>query len=219
MNPTDIPFYSNTADDLHCLHACLRSALQTLYPHKNFTFEELEHLTGFEPNKLTWPMRAYVAVANLGYSVVVFDSMDFDAFVKSPTAYMEQAFGRQAAAIYAEKSNIETAVRDARALVSHPKIDLRMEVPSWSDLAQIIQAGMLAICHADQGVLEGVECQRDHSVLVHTITDDGVVVHDPGLPPFENKYISRDLFEKAWDFPSSAAKTIFAIGPVVQIDP
>ena len=93
MNKENIPFYKNTDDQLHCMQMCLKSALEALRPSLTLSVDEMDQLAGFELGKLTWPMRAYVNVARLGYRVLIYDPMDFSRFIGDPDTYLREEMG------------------------------------------------------------------------------------------------------------------------------
>lgn len=55
----NIPFYSNTSDDTHCLQACLKMLLKYFYPNEEYSWEELDKLTGKKEGMWTWTMDGF----------------------------------------------------------------------------------------------------------------------------------------------------------------
>jgi uncharacterized protein YvpB len=49
-----------------------------------------------------------------------------------------------------------------------------------------------------------------HMIVVTGYDDDGIYIHDPGLPPMENKFVRFEEFEKAWAYPDRKARNIMA---------
>ncbi|CAM3738864.1 hypothetical protein [Litorimonas haliclonae] len=205
-----IPFFENGTDNVRCMPACVRSAVSHLLPEEKWSGERVEKLVGFQPSKMTWPMKSYLELSKLGLDVVVYDPMDFERFATSPKEYMTEAFGEDLTKLYYEKSDVEGAVKDTKNLLESD-VKLNIVVPDYSNLKQLHSDGYLSICHIDQNQLIGLDTPGDHSILVFDVTDNGVTAHNPGPPPTANQYIERDFFNYLWSYPTDEVKTILAL--------
>jgi len=48
-------------------------------------------------------------------------------------------------------------------------------------------------------------------VLLTSFTDEGFILHDPGLPPLKNREVAFGDYERAWAYPDKQAKNYIAI--------
>lgn len=69
----------------------------------------------------------------------------------------------------------------------------------------------LAMCTANHQVLRGEPGYVGHSVVLKGYDDDGVILHDPGLPPHPDRHITWDAFERAWAHAGEGSKFLYAI--------
>lgn len=156
-------------------------------------------------------MRAYKELGGIANEVVIYDSMDFEAFVKDPIGYMDQNFGAEISAFYQENSDIEEAVDSALEMLSLDSLKIEKNTPNLETLRELLDRGFLCICHVDQNQLVGEDGLGDHSVLVFRMDEGTVFCHNPGPPPEANQGIPAKEFERVWEYPTIEAKTIIAL--------
>ena len=56
--------------------------LKYYLPDKDFSWDELNKITGKKERLLTWPQYSYISMKNLGFEVKVISAFDYDKFVK-----------------------------------------------------------------------------------------------------------------------------------------
>lgn len=207
----DIPFIKNLPGDRHCWQASLGSALGYFKPEKVYTMATLEELTGFEEGKLTWPIKTYLKLAEMGFDTVVYEPMNLHEFVKSPLEYLKKDVGESAAKFYWENSNVPGAVEDAKALLSRPDVKINSQVPTLADLRHLIEKNYRCICMIDQNQLTGEEGHGDHAVLAIDINETHVTVHNSGPPPEAFQKIPLQKFDEVWTYPAESSKALLAI--------
>ena len=91
----DIPFYSNP-DATHCFQACLRSVLKYFCPDKDYSWEELDKLSGKRVGKWTWPLYAIGQLNDAGFETEIMEDFDYLKFIEAPNKYLLDRFGAQA---------------------------------------------------------------------------------------------------------------------------
>lgn len=130
-----IPFYPNDLDAMHCLEACVSSALGYFGQPASFTAADVEKITGFQPGKGTWQFRSYVNLASLGYEIRVWDPIDLRPFTEDTFAYLVEIAGEEMAEDLWENSDVGTAVEDAKLVIENRAIDFDQffqRLPIWS---------------------------------------------------------------------------------------
>ena len=70
MNPSKVPFVSNTADDTHCLQSAYMSIAKYFDPNFSIPMDEWSELTGYEEGLGTWANAGLVWFKKHGYDVL-----------------------------------------------------------------------------------------------------------------------------------------------------
>jgi hypothetical protein len=84
-------------------------------------------------------------------------------------------------------------------------------IPNQKDLRSLIKDDYLIICNVNSRTLNKKKGFAGHFVLIKGLEDKNYVIHDPGLPPQENRKVNFELFNKAWAYPNNKAKGIMAV--------
>jgi hypothetical protein len=208
-----IPFYPNDLDAMHCLEACVSSALGYFGQPASFTAADVEKITGFRPGKGTWQFRSYVNLASLGYEIRVWDPIDLRPFTEDTFAYLVEIAGEEMAEDLWENSDVGTAVEDAKLVIENRAIDYRPVLPTLADLEFEIRRGAICVCQVDHSVLLDEGDYEGHAVIVTTLSrdDEMVTLDDPGPPPHPGWTVPLVKFIAAWDSPNEHARSFFSI--------
>lgn len=200
MKP-DIPYYSNPTDT-HCAQATLRMGYEYFNPEKIWSWEELDELTGHVPGLTTWNMKGYIGTKKLGYDVIVYDSMDYNAFVLDPHEYISKKFNPAYAEETFRLSNMEQAVADAKALLKMKNFPLYSRSYTLDEFRALLDQGYVCATWVDGAIVyNNADKCWPHFILVHSYDKTGIYAHDPGGTVsggmMKNRHIPWDLFEKA----------------------
>lgn len=208
-----IPFYPNESDAMHCLEACISSALAYYGQPAAFTVMDVERITGFQPGKGTWQFRSYVKLASLGYEIKVWDPIDLGPFTRNTSAYLIEIAGEEMAEDLWKSSDIGAAVEDAKQVIENPAIDYRPVPPTLADLETEIKRGAICVCQVDHSVLLDGGEYEGHAVIVTALSRDNemVTLDDPGPPPHQGWTVPLSKFIAAWDSPNEHARSFFSI--------
>ncbi len=195
------PFHPNP-DDTHCQQCCMRMGYEFFHPEKSWTWEALDDLSGKIPGKYAWYMRLYIATAALGYDVVVYDIVDYPAFIKDAKGYLKANYGAGRAEDILKNSVMDVVVEDARELLVTDGVTIHQKNYGFDDLKTLLDEGYLLLTMVDEAILAGVEDRAiSHSILIHGYDDDGFIVHNPGVKSLDsgeaNQHIAYDLFRRA----------------------
>jgi uncharacterized protein YvpB len=71
--------------------------------------------------------------------------------------------------------------------------------------------GYLVLCLINSCILHNKTGYIGHSVLIKGFDYKHLIMHDPGPPMQEEKFILREHFEKAWGYPNARVKYLTAI--------
>jgi hypothetical protein len=204
----EVPFYSNTPDDYHCYQAAFRMVLAYYMPNRTYTWEELDVITA-HTRPYTWPLAGTLYCISLGFQVLWIETFDYRRFSKEGYSYILETYGKEVADAQLKNSDIPQETSYAAELIQ--SVNVQNRVPTWDDLEACLLKGYLPICNVNSRVLSERSGYAGHSVVITGISEDGVWLHDPGLPPVENRFISCERFDKAWAYPNEQARNVTAL--------
>ncbi len=205
----EVPFYSNTPDDLHCYEASLKMMLKYFEPDKDYSWDELDKITGKTPGFWTWSQQSSVWLQDQGYKVINIETFDYPRFVAEGSNYLIEFYGSEVAAEQIKHSDITREQQTCKRFLEVVKTELRL--PTWPDIETLLSQGYLIGCLVNSAALDGKSGYVGHFVVLKGIDDETVTVHDPGLPALENRQITKSDFEKAWGYPNENAKNLTAM--------
>lgn len=205
----DVPFYANTSDDTHCYQAALRSVLKYFLPGEEYTWEELERMTAKREGLWTWPTQGLLTLQKKGFDVVDISPFDIRAFIQSGGEYLLQEYGKEVADEQVKHSDIPQEQSLYQEFLQSNTYEKRL--PAVDDIKAFLDKGYLVICNVNSMALNGKSGYVGHFVVVIGYDGERLYLHDPGLPPHENRKVSYEQFIKAWEYPNEKAKNVVAI--------
>lgn len=205
----DVPFYGNTPDDTHCFQAALKMILKYFQADKDYSWEELEKISAKVEGLWTWPYAGMLWLHDNGFEVKSISAMDSERFANEGYDYLVEFFGEERAEANRKHSDLEQERRLARLFVEKDIKDAR--IPDANDIKRYLEEGYLVKCTVNSRVFRDKEGYVGHAIIVKGYDDEGFIIHDPGLPPIENRKISYDLFEKAWAYPTERSRNLTAV--------
>lgn len=204
----DVRFYENT-DDTHCFQAVFRMILKHYWPNKDYSWEELEKITAKVEGLWTWPTAGMLWLHNNGFEVHTVETFDYARFVEKGSNYLMELFGEKVGQEQIDHSDLDQEIDFAEQIVGAGLCEPR--TPEVPELKQHLDEKYLLICNVNSRALNGKDGYAGHFVLLTGYTDKGFVLHDPGLPPLENREVAFVDFEKAWGYPNEQAKNYIAV--------
>lgn len=207
----NVPFFSNTPDDTHCVQASLRMILKYFEPAEDYTWEELEVITGKNDAYWTWPLAMLLWLSEKSYDVRVKDLFDYDQFVAKGGQYIIDEMGEEVG--NAQIKNSDIALEQERARLVADRISKVTELPTNIDIMNYLDDGYLVLCRVNSLALNGKKGYMGHSIVVKGFDDDGFIINDPGLPAMKNRRVDLQSFEKGWAYPNVYARNLTAIKP------
>lgn len=204
-----VPFYANSPDNLHCVQSSYMMILRYFRPDKAYTFEELDALTGKDKHGGTWAAQGHIWLVSQGYDVEYWTLLDWRQFVSDGYEYLRRQFGEEIADWQVRYGDIPLEQR--RADEALEKVTTKVREPKISDIVGFLDKGYLIKCTVNSSKLNGKAGYVGHVIVVKGYADGALIIHDPGLPPLENRKVAFDDFEAAWAYPNAAAKEMTAI--------
>lgn len=195
-------------DGSHCFQAILRSVLHRFFPARNYTWEELDQLTGKRPGCWTWPTTALLRLREMGLEVVTLEAFDYRSFADRGEEYLAEYLGPAVAQAQAAHSDL-TYEREMAGRFMEQGVP-EMRVPDFGDLEELLRQGYLVVCNVNVAVLKGGRGYAGHFVLVYALDERTVWFHDPGPPPAPGRTVGREQFMSVWAFPNEQARNLMA---------
>lgn len=204
----EVPFYSNTPDNTHCFQATLKMVLKYFLPREDYSWEELDTLTNKAKDLWTWPMAGMLGMKEKKFDVIDIEVFNYLRFVEEGTKYLVEFIGQEAAREQEEHSDIRQAQIDSEKFIQ--KIVPRLELPEQQTIMDYLDRRYLPVCLVNSYALSGKDGYAGHFVLIKGYKDNSFILHDPGLPPQENRTVDLATFNAAWAFPDDNAKNLMA---------
>lgn len=173
-----------------------------------------DEMTGYAEGRGTWQFRMLISLARAGLRVRDVEALNVSLFLEDPEAAIrEQVRDEGVAKDYIADTNLPSEVSALRECVEDPRVDFLDMTPTLEDAARAIEADTLLLCHVNGRTLAEEPGHTGHLIVVETIDEDGVLLHNPGPPAQWARRVDASLFEKAWDaIPNYISVTGFQAG-------
>lgn len=204
-----VPFYQNAQDNNHCFQAALKMVLGYFNPEKEYTWKDLNIITGKVADHWTWVLTTLLWLADTDFDIRYMTIFDYEEFSRDGEIYLRNHFKKEVADAQIAHSNIQYEEQQAKKVSQLMSYDKKN--PTIADIKNVLDQGFICICNVNAYQLYEMKGYSGHSVVVYDYTEKGFMLHDPGLPPKESVEIIYEIFSKAWAYPNDYAKSILAI--------
>jgi hypothetical protein len=204
-----VPFFGNTEDGIHCFEANIRMVAKYFWPERDYSWEEIDKITTKTPGLWTWPQAGWLWLESQGIEMTFIEDYDYAEFAKLGNEYLIKHYGEDVAQIQIENSNIPQEQKVSQKFIE--KISVEQRIPTIQDITEFLQQNYLVMCNVNSMALNGKPGFMGHFVLIKGIEGDQFILHDPGLPPLENRRVDFATFEKGWASPDQKAKNLAAV--------
>lgn len=203
-----VPFYGNTDDGIHCLQASIKIILKYFLPDEDFGWERLEDMTKFVKSKGTWATSALLSLNDMGFDVVEINTFNIDEFIYNSESYLIQRYSQEAGEYAIKNSDLEQEKITYKELRKR-KLQI-LKIPELTDVEKYLKEGYLLMAAINSKILNNKQGFVGHYVVIFDYQEDNLTIHDPGLPPLENRVVSHELFDKAWSIGSKENRLLYA---------
>ncbi|MEX0917434.1 MAG: hypothetical protein WDZ90_02850 [Candidatus Paceibacterota bacterium] len=193
----NIPFYANKGGDTHCFQAALKMVLGYYLPERNFPFSRLDELTGHKEGRWTYPYKAYIWLAENGFTVTHIEDFSVEDFVEKGEKFLKEVWDPEVYKLQKQYSDFETARRYAKEAWEKKNIYFKRERGTLERVIEYANKGCILLVRVNPCILRGENGDGSHIVVIKAIEKNKIVIHDPGLPPLEDLVVTPILFKKA----------------------
>jgi hypothetical protein len=204
----EIPFYSNTPDDLHCFQAALKMILKYFWPNKYYTWGELDKMTAKIEELWTWPTAGLIWLKEKGLGVKVIDNFDDEKFIQLGEQYLIEEYGEEVSNEQIKHSDINQEIKLTKKFVK--MIEKERKIPEIDDIKKLMLDDYIVVVNINSRTLNQRSGYAGHFIIIKGFNEKGFIVNDPGLPGRENFKVDFEFFEKTWAYPNEKAKSIMA---------
>ncbi len=203
-----VPFFSNTPDDTHCFQAVLRMILKYFYPNEEYSWDELDKISAKVKDLWTWPTASLIWLQEKGLEEKVISPFDYTSFIEKGGDFLIEKYGEEVGKAQIQHSVISQEQILAEKLLQ--KVSISKQIPMHSDIYELLEDGYVVTCNINSLKLNNREGYIGHFIIIKGISNGKLIIHDPGLPPLENRHVEPADFESAWAYPNEEAKDIYA---------
>jgi hypothetical protein len=202
-----VPFYGNP-DNTHCFQACIRMLLKYYTPTLEYSWAELDKLTGKKEGLWTWPLYGMIQLKQMGFDVVDIEDFNYERFSQEGEAYVKERYGEEVGTAQIEHSDIPYEMKNAELFLKCLEFEPRL--PDLKDIRCLLNGGYLVICNVNSCILNNLPGYSCHFILINDIGSEHLHIHDPGLPPNESRKVTHEKFMASWAYPSEMEKNVMA---------
>jgi hypothetical protein len=204
-----IPFYPNTGDGTHCFQAVMMMALGFFVPDRNFSYDELDRISCKKSGLWTWPTAAMLWMIERGFQLKLIEDFDYNDFAQRGNEYLLERYGEEVGRAQIEHSDVECERDISRRFADVAPIEKRPA--GLEDIRTEMASGAVVIVNLNAAALLGQEGYSGHFVVICDVSDAGVTLHDPGLPPRSDLQVTLARFLNAWGYPSGRDRNVMSI--------
>jgi hypothetical protein len=183
--------------------------LKFFLPEREFSWQQLDKITAKGEGLWTWPMAGLLWLQNNGFEIKDIEVFDYGRFACEGGKYLVDFFGKEVGEAQIEHSDLDQEIAYAKAFIR--KITPIVRIPTIHDICQLLKGEYLLVCNVNSNTLNDKAGYVGHFVVVKGFDDSAITLHDPGLPPRENKRVDFTKFRWSWAYPNENAKNIMAL--------
>lgn len=185
-------------------------ALGFLVPDRRFSYEELDRISLKKAGLWTWPTAAMLWMIERGLTIKLIEDFDYSDFARRGEAYLLERYGEEVGRAQIEHSDVAFERDISRRFADVAPIENRPA--GLEDIRAEIEAGAVVIVNVNAAALLGQEGYSGHFVVICDVSDAGVTLHDPGLPPRPELLVPISRFLAAWGYPSDRDRNLMSVG-------
>lgn len=175
--------------------------LETYFPEKEWTFEEIDHLIRKEKNKYTWAVTFWPIFLKVKCRLHNISTWSDQAFIERRWDYMRERSGEEYTKIQIENCpDLNFILACMKKTQNDPRITKEARAATLSDIGAHLNLGAYVGVIVNGKALKGDDGASAHYVLIYGVDETKVYLHNPGNPPMPEQAVSVEKFLKCWAF-------------------
>ncbi|GAB4144234.1 MAG: hypothetical protein OHK0017_02540 [Patescibacteria group bacterium] len=183
MSMKEIPFYPNLEDNNHCVLAVFKSLIE-YFLDKELSWEEIEKLACYQPEKGVWSLPLHVFLAQHKVEILNIEPFRYAQFYRHGEEYLLEIFDSETVNYYLNQSNlisIRNQIPEFLKMIHH--IERRGTI---EDIQKMLSDGYLVVAEVNYNILHNKPGFVPHLILIKSQQDHSFIVNDPGMPARED---------------------------------
>lgn len=174
-----IPPYFYNFDDTHCYQCALRGALEYFNPSRQWTWEELEDLTGKKTDLYTWSFKTCADLPELGYEIVQISDLSTRDFAANPEKTIREFFSEEGAEEQIRMSDLQAEKSFAEKMLKNQSgITIYQRSFTEQDIVSLLNDGYFIIPQINPYKLDDQKGYAGHAILIYTHENGEAIYHD-----------------------------------------
>lgn len=164
---------------------------------QNASFASLDILTGRRARDWTWNAPVQLAMHRLGWETRLIEDFDYKKFSIMGTRWLVRQYGVDWTDREGRHTNLKFQQLAARQLMKIPGAITNRRA-TFTDLQRLWRQGWIVVPTVNAAALSGREGYVGHVVVLTNLTAKAITIHDPGLPPKQNRSVPQASFKRAF---------------------
>lgn len=139
------------------------------------------------------------------------ENFDYKQFVRFGEEYLRMIWAEEVFETQKQYSNFQKERVLAKKFISQRKIKHIRRPATFPEIERYFRKGYIILVTLNPLVFTNKKGYASHIVLLTHIDSKWVNFHDPGLPPYEGRRVSRKIFQKAWRSPHREMASLIAV--------
>ncbi|MBW2995235.1 hypothetical protein KY312_02695 [Candidatus Woesearchaeota archaeon] len=206
----EIPFYMQS-DLGNCMQTQVKMALKYYYPEKDFSFEELDKLSGRTPGKWTWTSQLMPILIDNNLDAYYYSTTPYNEIKQGGEEFILDYYGEEDGKVIVEQTNFEALYS------SIDKLNNRFfqEKLDFSEIEKEFKKGHVIILMVDKNILFGWQGPyAGHGIIITSINKTHATVHDSSGT--SNLLTTKEQLIKAWNAPGTDNDAIIIKGKTLS---
>ncbi len=206
-----IPYYRQTSS-ANCMQTQLKMALKYYFPEKDFSFEELDRLTGRTQGKWTWTSQLLPVLLDNGLDAYYYSTTPYKEIKEGGEGFILEYYGQEDGRVMIDHTNFDALYSSIEKLEENKKFfNIKLD---FSEIEEEFKKGHIIILLIDRKVLFNRQGTfLGHGVTITSINKTHVSIHDSGSGG-PNLAVEKEQLIKAWNAPGTDNDAIIIKGKI-----
>ncbi|MBW2966791.1 hypothetical protein KY342_06840 [Candidatus Woesearchaeota archaeon] len=210
VSKLEIPFYRQSSSG-NCMQTQVKMALKYYYPEKDFSFEELDKLSGRTPGKWTWTSQLLPVLIDNNLDAYYYSTTPYNEIKQRGEEFILEYYGQRDGQVMIDHTNFESLYSSIDKLNNNKKFF--QEKLDFSEIENEFKKGHIIILIIDKNVLFNRQgSYAGHGITITSINQTHISIHDSSGT--QNLLTTKEQLIKAWNAPGTDNDAIIIKGKI-----